>query len=142
MFEKLELISADTILGLMAAFRADPDPRKVDLGVGVFRDDHGETPVLACVRTAEAALIAEQTTKTYVGPTGNAGFNQQMEQLVFGAGAPGAEGRPRAHRADPRGLRGAAPGRRTDPRGRPGGGGAREYAHLGEPRAADRPAAG
>jgi aspartate aminotransferase len=85
-FEKLELISADTILGLMAAFRADPDPRKVDLGVGVFRDDHGDTPVLDCVRSAERALIAEQTTKTYVGPTGNAGFNQQMEQLVFGAG--------------------------------------------------------
>ena len=88
MFEKLELISADTILGLMAAFRADADPHKVDLGVGVFRDDRGETPVLRCVRTAEAALFAEQTTKTYVGPTGNAGFNQQMEQLVFGAGHP------------------------------------------------------
>jgi aspartate aminotransferase len=87
-FEKLELISADTILGLMAAYRADPDPSKVDLGVGVFRDDRGETPVLACVRTAEGALLAEQTTKTYVGPTGNAGFNQQMEQLVFGAAHP------------------------------------------------------
>lgn len=88
MFEKLELISADGILGLMAAFRGDQDPRKVDLGVGVFRDDRGETPVLACVRAAEAALIAEQTTKTYVGPAGNAGFNQQMEQLVFGAAHP------------------------------------------------------
>ncbi len=86
MLEKLELISADPILGLMAAYRADPDPSKVDLGVGVFRDDRGETPVLECVRTAEAALLAEQTTKTYVGPTGNAGFNQHMEQLVFGAG--------------------------------------------------------
>lgn len=88
MFEKLELISADTILGLMAAYRADPDPSKVDLGVGVFRDDRGETPVLECVRTAEGALLAEQTTKTYVGPTGNAGFNQHMEQLVFGAAHP------------------------------------------------------
>lgn len=85
MLEKLELISADAILGLMAAFRADPDPRKVDLGVGVFRDDHGETPVLQCVRTAEGALLGEQTTKTYVGPTGNPGFNQEMERLVFGA---------------------------------------------------------
>jgi aspartate aminotransferase len=87
-FAKLELISADTILGLMAAFRADPDPRKVDLGVGVFRDDRGETPVLASVRSAESALIVEQTTKTYVGPAGNPGFNQQIEQLVFGAGHP------------------------------------------------------
>ncbi len=88
MFEKLELIGADSILGLMAAFRADPDAHKVDLGVGVFRDDRGETPVLECVRRAEQALVAEQTTKTYVGPTGNAGFNQQMEQLVFGAAHP------------------------------------------------------
>ena len=85
MLEKLELISADTILGLMAAYRTDPDPRKVDLGVGVFRDDHGDTPVLGCVRRAEAALLAEQTTKSYVGPTGNPGFNQQMEQLVCSA---------------------------------------------------------
>lgn len=86
MFEQLEQISADPILGLMAAFRADGDPHKVDLGVGVYRDDHGDTPVLKCVAAAEAALLAEQTTKTYVAPVGNAGFNQQMEQLVFGAG--------------------------------------------------------
>jgi aspartate aminotransferase len=98
--EKLDLISADTILGLMAAFRADPDPRKVDLGVGVFRDDRGETPVLECVRRAERALEAEQTTKTYVGPTGNPGFNQQMEQLVFGAAHPAlAAGRVRTVQA-------------------------------------------
>ena len=69
----------------MAAFRADPDPRKVDLGVGVYRDDRGETPVLEAVRQAEEALVAQQTTKTYVGPTGNAGFNAEMEKLVFGA---------------------------------------------------------
>jgi len=57
MFERLELITADTILSLMAAFRADTDPHKVDLGVGVYRDDHGETPVPAAVRAAERALI-------------------------------------------------------------------------------------
>jgi aspartate aminotransferase len=88
MFEALELITADPILGLMAAFRADPDPRKVDLGVGVYRDDHGATPVLESVRRAEAALIAQQTTKTYVGPAGNLGFNAEMEKLVFGAEHP------------------------------------------------------
>lgn len=88
MFDGLELITADPILGLMAAFRADPDPRKVDLGVGVYRDDHGETPVLQAVRRAEDALVAAQTTKTYVGPAGNLGFNAEMEQLVFGAGHP------------------------------------------------------
>jgi aspartate aminotransferase len=88
MFEGLELITADSILGLMAAFRADSDPRKVDLGVGVYRDDHGETPVLESVRRAENALIAQQTTKTYVGPAGNLGFNAEMEKLVFGATHP------------------------------------------------------
>lgn len=85
MFERLELITADTILSLMAAFRADPDPRKVDLGVGVYRDDHGETPVPAAVRTAERTLIERQTTKTYVGPAGNPGFNQEMARLVLGS---------------------------------------------------------
>jgi aspartate aminotransferase len=88
MFERLELITADTILSLMAAFRADPDPRKVDLGVGVYRDDHGETPVPVAVRAAERALIERQTTKTYVGPAGNPGFNQEMARLVLGGEHP------------------------------------------------------
>jgi aspartate/tyrosine/aromatic aminotransferase len=85
MFERLELITADSILSLMAAFRADPDPRKVDLGVGVYRDAEGETPVPAAVRKAERALIERQTTKTYVGPAGNPGFNQEMARLVLGS---------------------------------------------------------
>jgi len=88
MFERLELITADTILSLMAAFRADPDPRKVDLGVGVYRDDQGETPVPAAVRAAERALIERQTTKTYVGPAGNPGFNQEMARLTLGGEHP------------------------------------------------------
>ncbi len=85
MFERLEAIAADPILGLMAQYRADSDPRKVDLGIGIYRDDQGNTPVLRAVREAESALVAAQTTKAYVGPTGNAGFNQQMERMVFGA---------------------------------------------------------
>jgi aspartate aminotransferase len=88
MFERLELITADSILSLMAAFRADPDPRKVDLGVGVYRDDHGETPVPAAVRAAERALIERQTTKTYVGPAGNPGFNEGVARLVLGSEHP------------------------------------------------------
>jgi aspartate aminotransferase len=84
MFERLEPITADPILSLMAAYRADSDPRKVDLGIGIYRDERGETPVLAAVREAESALFAAQTTKAYVGPVGNAGFNQAMERMVFG----------------------------------------------------------
>ena len=84
MFERLESVIPDPILGLMAAFRADPDPRKVDLGVGVYRDDHGETPVLEAVRRAESALLARQSTKSYVGPAGNPAFNEAIERLVLG----------------------------------------------------------
>src|SRR5262249_13250812 len=88
MFERLERMPDDSILGLMAEFRADPDPRKVDLGVGVYRNDRGETPVLDAVRRAEQAVLARQTSKTYVAPVGNAGFNQCMERLVFGEAHP------------------------------------------------------
>jgi aspartate/tyrosine/aromatic aminotransferase len=86
MFERLDRVPDDPILGLMAAFRADSDPKKVDLGVGVFRDAKGNTPVLDCVRRAERAVLERQTSKTYVAPAGNAAFNQAMEQLVFGVG--------------------------------------------------------
>jgi len=88
MFERLETVVPDQILRLMAAYRADPDPRKVDLGIGVYRDERGETPVPAAVQQAESALLARQTTKAYVGPVGNAGFNHAMEQLVLGAAHP------------------------------------------------------
>src|SRR5258707_3882326 len=105
MFERLERVIPDPILGLMAAFRADPDPRKVDLGVGVYRDDRGETPVLEAVRQAESALLARQSTKTYVGPAGNPGFNEAMERLVLGdehEARPTARGRtPQPPRARP-----------------------------------------
>ena len=84
MFERLETVVPDPILSLMAAFRADTDPHKVDLGVGVYRDEHGETPVLKAVREAEAAVLAHQTTKTYVSASGNAAFNEAIEHLVLG----------------------------------------------------------
>ena len=97
MFEHLAAVVPDPILGLMAAFRADTDPHKVDLGIGVYRDEHGNTPVPDAVRRAEAEVLARQTTKTYVGPAGNAGFNQAMEQLVLGPQHPAlAAGRVRS----------------------------------------------
>jgi aspartate aminotransferase len=84
MFQRLERLAQDPILGLMALFRADADPRKVDLGVGVYRNDRGETPVLEAVKRAERAVYEKETSKSYVAPVGNAGFNAAMEQLVFG----------------------------------------------------------
>src|SRR5215467_16395925 len=86
MLERLDRLPTDPILGLMAAFRGDSDARKVDLGVGVYRNDRGETPVVAAVRRAEEAVLARQTSKTYVAPAGNAGFYQAMEKLVLGEG--------------------------------------------------------
>ncbi len=92
MLERLDRLPPDPILGLMAAFRACTDPRKVDLGVGVYRDDQGDTPVLKAVRQAEQAVLARQNTKSYVAAAGNPGFNQAMERLVFGADHPALTG--------------------------------------------------
>src|SRR4029453_427538 len=83
LFNSLQSLPDDPILGLMAAFRADPSPQKIDLGVGVYKDERGQTPVLAVVRTAELALVSEQVTKTYLGPGGNEQFNSLMAELVL-----------------------------------------------------------
>jgi aspartate aminotransferase len=84
MFGHLEALPPDPILGVTAAFRRDPDPGKVDLGVGVYRDEGGITPVPAAVRAAERELLASQTTKTYVGPAGNLEFNDRIVDLALG----------------------------------------------------------
>jgi len=88
MLERLERLPTDPILGLMGMYRADTDPRKVDLGVGVYRNDLGETPILGAVRRAEQAVLSRQATKSYVAPAGNASFNQAMAKLVLGEAHP------------------------------------------------------
>ena len=88
MLERLERLPTDPILGLMSLYRADTDSRKVDLGVGVYRDDQGRTPVLSSVRRAEQTVLSRQDTKSYVAAAGNAGFNQAMARLVLGEGHP------------------------------------------------------
>lgn len=89
MFSSLEPLPPDPILGVTAAFRKDPDPGKIDLGVGVYRDAVGNTPVLAAVREAERQVLAGQTTKSYVGPAGNAEFNERVVALALGPVAAG-----------------------------------------------------
>ncbi|MDP8986037.1 MAG: aspartate/tyrosine/aromatic aminotransferase [Pseudomonadota bacterium] len=84
MFQQLSRLDPDAILGLMAKFRADPSPHKVDLGVGVYRDLAGNTPVLDCVRRAERAVLNSQTTKSYVSAAGREEFNAAVEALVLG----------------------------------------------------------
>jgi aspartate/tyrosine/aromatic aminotransferase len=84
MLDSLESLPPDPILGLNAAFRHDASPDKIDLGIGVYRDPAGNTPVPAAVHEAEQAIIAAQTTKTYVGPLGNAHFNERITELALG----------------------------------------------------------
>lgn len=88
MLEALTAAPEDTILALVSAFRADPREAKIDLGVGIYRDAEGKTPVLQAVRAAEQRLYDSQTTKAYVGISGDAGFNAQMARLVFGDALP------------------------------------------------------
>jgi aspartate aminotransferase len=84
LFDTLDRLSPDAILGLMVQFRADPFPQKVDLGVGVYRDLSGNTPVLDCVRRAEQHVLEAQTTKSYVAAAGREEFNRAVEGLVLG----------------------------------------------------------
>ena len=85
MFETLQALSPDAILGLMAMFRDDPRAQKIDLGVGVYRDEQGNTPILKTVTEAERRRFATETTKTYIGPPGTPGFNDLVRKLMFGA---------------------------------------------------------
>ncbi|HEY5816781.1 MAG TPA: amino acid aminotransferase [Mesorhizobium sp.] len=84
MFETLKAAQPDKILALIGLYRDDPRPNKVDLGVGVYKDPQGRTPVMNAVREAEQRLYAEQTTKSYLGMAGDPAFNTAMLKLVFG----------------------------------------------------------
>ena len=68
MLDKLERLPADIILGLAAACRADPNPAKVDLSVGIYMDEQGLCPVFESVRRAQQALVGEEVTKAYMAP--------------------------------------------------------------------------
>ncbi len=86
MFGTLKPLPPDAILGIMTLFRADTDPRKIDLSVGVYQDEKGRTPILDSVKRAERAVLEAEDTKSYVAIAGNAGFNRGMETLLFGEG--------------------------------------------------------
>ncbi|OQW74549.1 MAG: aromatic amino acid aminotransferase [Proteobacteria bacterium ST_bin13] len=78
---------ADALLGLIALCRADTRPDKIDLGVGVFRDDAGHTPVMRAVKSAEARLLETQTSKSYMGAEGDAIYTALLALVVLGDGA-------------------------------------------------------
>lgn len=88
MFEKLERLPPDPILGLAAACRADPNPDKVDLTVGVYMTEAGVTPVFEAIRQAQLQLTAEEQTKVYLPPAGDPDFNHGLQELLLGEGNP------------------------------------------------------
>ncbi|MCL1077749.1 aspartate/tyrosine/aromatic aminotransferase [Parashewanella spongiae] len=85
MFDTLSALPADPILGLLNQYRQDSNSNKVDLGVGVYKDPNGHTPILNCVKTAEKFRFENEQTKVYIGPTGSADFNTLITDLCFGA---------------------------------------------------------
>ena len=82
MFEHIERVPGDAILGLIEAFKKDTNPQKVDLGVGVYRDTQGNTPVMRAVKEAEARLLKNETTKTYIGSHGAPSYGEVVLPLV------------------------------------------------------------
>ena len=87
LFETLEPKPADAILKLISQHRDDPRDEKVDLGVGVYRDADGNTPILNSVKKAEHWLVGTQDSKAYLGSRGDAVFCDAVERLVFGEDA-------------------------------------------------------
>ena len=87
MFEKMEMAPPDAILGLNEAFKKDDNPDKINLGVGVYKDAAGTTPVMASVKEAEKIILETQTTKSYLPISGSAEYGAAVQELLFGEGS-------------------------------------------------------
>lgn len=87
-FAAIGRVPGDPILGLMEAYARDANPAKFDLGVGVFKDAQGLTPIPAAVKQAEQRLVERQATKSYVGGHGDAAFGRLVSELVLGSDSP------------------------------------------------------
>ncbi|RJG06492.1 aspartate/tyrosine/aromatic aminotransferase [Noviherbaspirillum cavernae] len=85
LFSAIEMAPRDPILGITEAFNADKNPNKVNLGVGVYYDDNGKVPLLACVQKAEAQLMEKASPRTYLPIDGIAAYDKAVQELVFGA---------------------------------------------------------
>ncbi len=86
MFQTLQPQPDDALLALIGLFRDDPRANKIDVGVGTYRNDAGETPVFAAVKSAEETLWRTQPTKGYLGPEGSRAFVARLMPIVFGEG--------------------------------------------------------
>lgn len=85
MFNTLDVLPPDPILGLTVAFKKDPRPEKIDLGVGVYKTEDGRTPVMAAIKQAEARLLESEDSKSYIAQVGVEAFNQGVIELILGA---------------------------------------------------------
>ncbi len=88
MFETVEPAPPDKILSLIGLFRDDPRPGKIDLGIGVYRDAQGRTPIMRAVREAERRLYDSEQTKSYLGPGGDPAYCEAVTDVVFGNASP------------------------------------------------------
>ena len=86
MLGNLKPQAPDKILALMGEFRADPRQGKIDLGVGVYKDATGHTPIMRAVHAAEQRMLETETTKTYAGLSGEPEFQKAMGELILGDG--------------------------------------------------------
>ncbi len=93
MLDRLDQQPPDALLALIKLYDADPRDDKIDLGVGVYRTSEGGTPVFACIKAAEAKLVAEQDTKAYLGPEGDMGFVHALMPHIFAGDDPSFGGR-------------------------------------------------
>ena len=84
MFKHLKAVPGDPLLALIIAHRNDPNPKKVDLGVGVYKDNSGHTPILNSVKKAEAILLKEEDSKSYIGINGAPEFAPMVQTLLLG----------------------------------------------------------
>jgi aspartate/tyrosine/aromatic aminotransferase len=85
MWKEVEAAPADAILGLTEAFKNDSNPKKVNLGVGVFKDDAGNTPILKCVKASEEKLVQTEISKGYLPISGSPAYAAAVQKLLFGA---------------------------------------------------------
>jgi len=85
MFESIQVAPADAILGLTEAFRADPNPHKINLSVGVYQDASGKTPVLESVQRAAKRVVEKLSSKSYLPIPGSPAYAAAVQKLMFGA---------------------------------------------------------
>lgn len=85
MFDSLPLAPPDAILGITEAFKRDTNPNKINLSVGVYKDEQGNTPILACVKEAERRLLSSEKSKGYLSIEGHLEYSSRVQELLFGA---------------------------------------------------------